>query len=125
MILQVCPANGENKIENQALTKIQSDEEEIVDFSAQFVKSQEILKSEDDDHSGVVQKARKIKFSPLKNPTSISLVAKDEGVTMENLSDDYISEENSMENKIENPALNEQTESVSKKIQEVQLFLEK
>ena len=70
MILQVCPANGENKIENQALTKIQSDEEEIVDFSAQFVKSQEILKSEDDDHSGV-QKARKIKFSPLKNPTSI------------------------------------------------------
>ena len=36
----------------------------------QIVKSQEILKSED-DHSGV-QKARKIKFSPLKNPTSHS-----------------------------------------------------
>ena len=35
----------------------------------QIVKSQEILKSED-DHSGV-QKVRKIKFSPLKNPTSI------------------------------------------------------
>ena len=95
----------ENKIENPALTKIQSDEEEIVDFSAQFVKSQEILKSEDDDHSGV-QKARKIKFSPLKNPTSISLVAKEDAVTMEIFSD--LSEENSiMENKIESPALNE------------------
>ena len=123
MILQVCPANGENKIENQALTKIQSDEEEIVDFSV--VKSQEILKSEEvDDHSGDVQKARKIKFSPLKNPTSISL-AKEEAVTMENLSDDDSEENSIMENKIENPALNEQTESVSKKIQEVQLFLEK
>ena len=45
---------------------------------------------------------------------------------MENLSDDDSGEENSiMENKIENPALNEQTETVSKKIQEVQLFLEK
>ena len=68
------PAKGddseENKIENPALTKMQSDEEEIVDFSV--VKSQEILKSEEvDDHSGV-QKARKIKYSPLKNPTSIS-----------------------------------------------------
>ena len=94
----------------------------------QIVKSQEILKSED-DHSGV-QKARKIKFSPLKNPTSISLVAKEDAVTMEifsDLSDDDIGEENSiMENKIENPALNEQqTESVSKNIQELQLFLEK
>ena len=128
------PAKGpddsaENKIENPALTKIQSDEKEIIDFSA-VVKSQEILKSEEvDDHSGDVQKARKIKFSPLKNPTSISLVAKEDAVTMEifsDLSDDDISEENSiMENKIENPALNEQTESVSKKIQEVQLFLEK
>ena len=55
------PAKGpddsaeENKIENPAFsTKIQSDEEEIVDFSA--VKSQEILRSEEDDHSGV-QKA--------------------------------------------------------------------
>ena len=46
---------------------------------------------------------------------------------MENLSDDDSGEENSiMENKIENPTLNEQqTESVSKNIQEVQLFLEK
>ena len=52
----------------------EDDEEKIVDFSAQsiIVKSQEILKSEEvDDHSGV-QKARKIKYSPLKNPTSIS-----------------------------------------------------
>ena len=44
------PAKGpddskENKIENPALTKIQSDEKEIVDFSV--VKSQEILESED------------------------------------------------------------------------------
>ena len=67
------PAKGpksqseENKIENPDLTKIQSDEED-------FSKSQEILKSEEvDDHSGDVQKARKMKFSPLKNPTSISL----------------------------------------------------
>ena len=103
------------------MTKIQSDEEEIVDFSV--VKSQEILKSEE---VGDVQKARKIKFSPLKNPTSISALAKEEAVIMENLSDDDSGEENSiMENKIENPALNEQTEFVSKKIQEVQLFLEK
>ena len=93
MILQVCPANGENKIENQALTKIQSDEEEIVDFSAQFVKSQEILKSEDDDHSGV-QKARKIKFSPLKNPTSIS----DDIASLSAKGPDDISEENKIEN---------------------------
>ena len=90
------------------------------------VKSQEILKSED-DHSGPgVQKARKIKFSPLKNPTSISLVAKEDAVTSEIFADDDSGEENSiMENKIENPALNEQSESVSKEIQEVQLFLEK
>ena len=61
-----------------------------------------------------------------KIQSSISLVKEEDAVTMENLSDDDISEENSiMENKIENPALNEQTESVSKKIQEVQLFLEK
>ena len=89
-----------------------------------------LKKSEEvDDHSGDVQKARKIKFSPLKNPTSISVVAKEDAVTMEifsDLSDDDIGEENNiMENKIKNPALNEQTESVSKKIQEVQLFLEK
>ena len=49
------------------------DEEEIVDFFSQLEKSivkfQEI-KSED-DHSGV-QKARKIKYSPLKNPSSHS-----------------------------------------------------
>ena len=62
----------------------------------------------------------------MKNPTSISLAKEEAAVTMENLSDDDISEENSiMENKIENPALNEQSESVSKEIQEVQLFLEK
>ena len=66
----------------------------------------------------------------MKNPTSISddiasLLAKGEGVAMENLSDDDSEENSIMENKIENPALNEQTESVSKKIQEVQLFLEK
>ena len=77
----------------------------------QIVKSQEILKSED-DHSGV-QKARKIKFSPLKNPTSISVVAKEDSVTMEifsDLSDDDNGEENSiMENRIENPALNEKS----------------
>ena len=36
-----------------------------------------------------------------------------------------LSDDDSEENKIENPALNEQTESVSKKIQEVQLFFEK
>ena len=60
------------------------------------------------------------------NPTSISLVAKEDAVTREIFADDDSGEENSlMENKIENPALNEQTESVSKKIQEVQLFLEK
>ena len=64
-------SDDENEKPSQALTKIQSDDEEIVDFSAQLesesiiVKSQEILKSED-NYSGV-QKARKIKFSPLKN----------------------------------------------------------
>ena len=41
------PAKGPEDIsENPALTKIQLDEEEIVDFSA--VKSQEILKSDGD-----------------------------------------------------------------------------
>ena len=72
-----------------------------------IAKSQEI-KSED---SGGVQKTQKIKYRPLKNPTSISddiksLLAKGEGVAMENLSDD-----DSEENSIENPALNEQTVS--------------
>ena len=84
------------------MTKIQSDGEEIVDF---IVNSQEILKSEEvDDHSGVhVQKARKIKYSPLKNPTSIS--------------DDIASlmsakgPDDSEENKIENPALKKPTVS--------------
>ena len=87
------------------------EEEEIVDFSAQLesiAKSQEI-KSED-DHSGV-QKTQKLKYTPLKNPTSISddiasLLAKGEGVAMENLSDD-----DSEENSIENSALNEPTVS--------------
>ena len=71
-------------------------------------------------------KARKIKFSPLKNPTSISLVAKEDALTMEifsDLSDDDSGEENSiMENKIENPALNEQSESVSKKFKKCSYF---
>ena len=44
----------------------EDEEEEIV------VKSQEILKSEEVDDQSGVQKARKIKYSPLKNPTSIS-----------------------------------------------------
>ena len=62
-------------------------------MKTQFVKSQEILKSEDDDHSGV-QKARKIKFSPLKNPTSIS----DDIASLSAKGPDDISEENKIEN---------------------------
>ena len=49
----------------------------------------------------------------MKNSTSISLVKEEDAVTMENLSDDDSEETSIMENKIENPALNEQTESVS------------
>ena len=67
-----------------------------------IAKSQGI-KSEDSD----VSKTQKKEYRPLKNPTSISddiasLLAKGEGVAMENLSNDD-SEENSIENKTENP----------------------
>ena len=87
------------------LNSSDDEEEEIVDFSAQLesiAKSQGI-KSEDSD----VSKTQKKEYRPLKNPTSISddiasLLAKGEGVAMENLSNDD-SEENSIENKTENP----------------------
>ena len=67
-----------------------------------IAKSQGI-KSEDSD----VSKTQKKEYRPLKNPTSISddiasLLAKGEGVAMENLSNDD-SEENSIENKTEDP----------------------
>ena len=89
----------------------EDEEEKIVDFSAQLesiAKSQGI-KLEDSD----VSKTQKKEYRPLKNPTSISddiasLLAKGEGVAMENLSND-----DSEENSIENSALNEPTVSKS------------
>ena len=56
-----------------------------------IVKSQEILKSEDDHSGRGVQKARKIKFSPLKNPTSISDdIAKNSALTKIQLDEEEI-----------------------------------